>query len=232
MVYPFLSNFQPAIIAPDGVDLEQFRPVENNQLRERLKIPPTVFVAGYAGHFYPGKGLELIEKLATICPDFQFLVMGGMPEEVNRLTGQSKRVGNGNILYTGFIANADLPDYLSICDVLLLPNKERVAGFGGGNIGRWTSPMKMFEYMATGRMILASDLPVLREVLNESNAIFCDPHDIESWRQMLIYAERNKSLRKKIGMQARKDVEQYTWIRRVDRCLSPVFIKQTEMRKT
>ena len=61
----------------------------------------------------------------------------------------------------------------------MMPYGKMVAGSSGGNIAEVSSPMKMFEYMASGRVILTSDIPVLREVLNENNAVFYIPEDIE-----------------------------------------------------
>ncbi len=73
--------------------------------------------------------------------------------------------------------------------------------------------MKMFEYMAAGRAIVTSDLPVICEVLNEKNAVFCEPDEIGDWKLRLVVA-RTLARRIELGNQARRDVEGYTWVER------------------
>jgi len=122
-----------------------------------------------------------------------------------------------NVQFIGFVPNAELPLYQAACDVLLMPYQHQVAVSSGGDIAEFCSPLKMFEYMATGRMIISSDLPVLREVLNERNAAFCAPEDEVAWQAALERAVSDPSWRLGLGQQARQDVEQYSWPRRVQR---------------
>ena len=82
------------------------------------------------------------------------------------------------------------------------------------------SPMKMFEYMATGRAIASAYLPVIREVLNENNAVFCKPDDINSWKSALERLLKDENLRTQLGNQARLDVEGYTWVARAQRIMN------------
>ena len=78
--------------------------------------------------------------------------------------------GIKNVHLTGFVPNEELPLYQAACDILLMPYEEAIAGSSGGDTARFASPMKAFEYMAAGRPILSSDLPVFREVLDEAFA--------------------------------------------------------------
>jgi glycosyltransferase involved in cell wall biosynthesis len=79
--------------------------------------------------------------------------------------------------------------------------------------------MKMFEYIACGRAILSSDLPVLHEVLNEKNAIFCQPEDVESWARALQLLLDDPGLRERLGQQAAQDVISYSWKARAEKAL-------------
>ncbi|HZI25946.1 MAG TPA: glycosyltransferase, partial [Chryseolinea sp.] len=81
------------------------------------------------------------------------------------------------------------------------------------------SPMKMFEYMAAGRGIVSADLPVIREVLNERNAVFCAPNEIGGWRLEIERLLEDEARRTKLGNQARRDVEGYTWLAREEKVL-------------
>jgi glycosyltransferase involved in cell wall biosynthesis len=105
------------------------------------------------------------------------------------------------------------------CDVLMMPHERRVSASGGGDIARFTSPMKMFEYLASGRAILASDLPVFREVLNENNAVLIAPEDIDAWNGALRVLEINEDKRRTLGNRARSDAARYTWVERARRSL-------------
>jgi glycosyltransferase involved in cell wall biosynthesis len=79
--------------------------------------------------------------------------------------------------------------------------------------------MKMFEYMATGRAIASAYLPVIREVLNENNAVFCKPDDINSWKSTLERLLNDENLRTKLGRQAQQDAQGYTWVARAQRIM-------------
>ena len=89
-----------------------------------------------------------------------------------------------HILY-GFIPQSEVWKYLNALDVCLLPNQKVVHSYGadhkGQNISDYTSPLKMFDYMAHGKAIISSDLPVLREVLNESCAVFAEADKPKQW---------------------------------------------------
>ena len=95
-----------------------------------------------------------------------------------------------NVTFTGFVPNERIPLYQSAADVLLMPYQRTVATSSGGNTAEICSPMKMFEYMAAGRAILTSDLPVLHEVLDGTMAVFC-PLDnagtpqVQAWESAL-----------------------------------------------
>jgi glycosyltransferase involved in cell wall biosynthesis len=101
-----------------------------------------------------------------------------------------------------------------------MPYQQSIATSSGGDTSLVCSPMKMFEYMAAGRVILSSDLPVLREVLDESTAIFCPPEDAGAWKAALQKLLEDKSLRQRLGLQAQQAVKVYSWIERSRRVLT------------
>ena len=123
-----------------------------------------------------------------------------------------------NIRFVGFVPNAELPSYLAACDVLLMPYQRQVTILGRGNTADWCSPMKMFEYMATSRMLISSNLPVLNEVLNDgSNAILCEPDDVQQWVATIFRSQQDPQWRISLGNQALIDVKKYSWRERVRR---------------
>jgi len=84
--------------------------------------------------------------------------------------------------------------------------------------------MKLFEYLAAGRAILASDLPVLREVLNETNAQLLPPEEPEVWREALLRLKKYPERRARLGQQARQDAQRYSWTERARRALEGLEI--------
>lgn len=209
------------VIAPDGVDLERYEGLGDASVaRAALAADLSVFqdaavagrfTIGYTGNLYAGRGAELILALAQRLPAMNFLVVGGGPDEVSALRAEATRQNIHNLSLTGFVPNADVPRYQAACDVLLMPYQQRVAASSGGDISRYLSPMKVFEYLACGRVILSGDLPVLREVLNQENAILLPLDDLDAWVTALQELMSDPERRARLARQARQDAQRYTW---------------------
>ncbi len=216
------------VIAPDGVDMDRYQDLPDPMTARRLlheKLPlPERFTAGYTGHLYPGRGIDVILALAERVPDVNFLLAGGNPQEVERHRQIAQSRGLDNLFFAGFIPNRDLPTYQAACDVLLMPYQRQVAASSGGDIGAYLSPMKVFEYLASSRAILSSDLPVLQEVLTAENAVLLPPNDLSAWVNALVRLRDDPALRQRLACQAQQDVEQYTWERRVEKIFSGLSI--------
>ena len=136
-----------------------------------------------------------------------------------------KLQGLENVLTTGFVPNAELPRYQSACDILLMPYQQYVSASSGGDIARYLSPMKLFEYLACGRAIVSSDLPVLREVLNSENAVLLPPGDVDAWVTALRELQANPELRACLAEKARREATKYTWQARAKRILDGIAPK-------
>jgi glycosyltransferase involved in cell wall biosynthesis len=214
--YPYLQN-NKILVAPDGAEIGR-----GNVSRAPLRGVSSKLNVGYVGHLYEGKGIELIEKIAGDMPEVAFHIIGGDSESIRYW---KKRISVENVFFYGFIPRSDLPSYYESLDVCLLPNQERVFGSGSGtikkpvNIGSFTSPLKLFEYMAYGKAIVASDLPVLREVLHEGIAVLVDPKDFDGWK-IAIRSLASRATRENLGRAAKEEWEiEYTWVRRMDKIL-------------
>jgi glycosyltransferase involved in cell wall biosynthesis len=206
-------------IAPNGVDLIQYESLPGPaEARRQLGLPekPT---AGFTGHIYPGRGADLLFELAVRMPEVHFLWVGGKPDQLSYWRDRLAEAGASNVTMTGFVGNSQVPFYQAASEVLLMPYGRSISASSGQDIAEVINPMKMFDYMAAGRAILSADLPVLHEVLNEDNAVFCEPGDIAAWEQALHGLLADKSRRLALGRQAQKDVAGYTWIARAQRAL-------------
>ncbi len=206
-------------VAPNGVDLDRYAHLPTPpQARARLGFPEAV-TAAFTGHFYSGRGINLLFDLARSLPSFHFLWVGGTAEAVAEWQAKVNAVRCQNVRLTGFVDNSSLPLYQAAADILLMPYGKSVAASSGQDIAEVINPMKMFEYMAAGRAIITADLPVIREVLDDSRAIFCPPGDLESWTKALDDLAHDSRRRDVLGRNARREVERYTWIARAERAL-------------
>lgn len=206
-------------IAPNGVELEQYIGLpEAAAARARLGLAQNLTVV-YSGHFYAGRGVDLLVGLAASFPQVNFVWVGGRAGDVEALRRQLEKQNISNVVLTGFIPNQQLPLYQAAGDILLMPYERSIAGSSGGNSAEICSPMKMFDYLAAGRGILSSDLPVFHEVLTTQNAVFCPPEDLSAWRGALADLIEDPLRRQRLGSQARQDAEVYSWRRRAEKAL-------------
>jgi glycosyltransferase involved in cell wall biosynthesis len=176
---------------------------------------------GYTGQLYPGRGIDIIHSLAQLCPWAVFHVLGGSNTDLKYWN--EKVNGIDNLVFHGYISPAEVNRYRHAFDVLLAPYQNSVSVFGGGgNNAKWMSPLKLFEYMATGKAILCSDLPVLHEILtNEETALFCPPENAERWGIALNRLRKDKNLRQLLGQKARRTfLQKYTWTARARKVLN------------
>jgi glycosyltransferase involved in cell wall biosynthesis len=195
-------------VIPNGITVGNYADLtqENVLKRERITL-------GYIGKFSVGKGIGLIADIAVACGECDFIMCGGSREDAEKETGKKFPA---NVEFMGYIDNKDVPDIMERMDIMLLPNKaDQVCS--GEQIGAYTSPIKMFEYMASGRPLIASDIPVLREVLDETNSFLAGDGDVEGWVQTIkkIASDRENALL--VAAKAREDVEEYTWKARAER---------------
>jgi glycosyltransferase involved in cell wall biosynthesis len=221
------------IIAPDGIDLARYenlpsppqaRLAINQNMGSDLYLPVNRFTVGYTGHLYPGRGVDLLIELAVRLPNITFLLVGGEQADILHIQNIVTAKGIDNVVLTGFVNNSDLPNFQAASDVLLMPYQSRVEASSGGDISRYLSPMKMFEYLACGRAILSSDLPVLREVLTNENAVLLPPEDVDAWMQAIVLLRDNPERRDALATCAYQHARAYTWEKRVDRILDGIQV--------
>lgn len=168
-------------------------------------------VAGYFGHLYPGRGVDIIRELAKRHPDIAFMVFGGNKEQIREL---QKTVYSANFMIMGYVNPGNVLDLMSIMDILLMPYQTTVSiGDKRSNTSSYMSPMKMFEYMACGVPIIASDLPSIKEVLvNRHNCLLATPDDVNAWSRCLSCLCDDDDLAQSIGRTAHSGYkEKYNW---------------------
>jgi glycosyltransferase involved in cell wall biosynthesis len=178
--------------------------------------------AGYVGHLYAGRGVELLIEVARRMPGVRFEFVGGRRRELERWRS---RATPDNVVFHGFVPPAKLAAFYRRFDILLMPYQRSVAVRSGlSDTARWMSPMKMFEYMAAGKAIVSSDLPVLREVLEpDATALLVDPEDPAAWVQAIDRLKTDDRLRARLGEAAhRRFAAHHTWDSRARAVLADV----------
>ena len=137
----------------------------------------------------------------------QFYFVGGWPDDIVKISKASN--GLKNIHIVGFVSNDQVPTWLASADVLLLPNS------GKYKHARVTSPLKLYEYMAAKRPIIATDIPALRGVLSHrENAFLIEPDSAGQMASAVMTVCQNENLSNRIAIQAWKDVQKLTWTNR------------------
>ncbi|MCK9361103.1 glycosyltransferase family 4 protein [Patescibacteria group bacterium] len=154
-------------VAHDGFDPSAFEALPSKAIaREKLGLKPDEFLLLYSGHLYPWKGMDsLAPSFKDIPEGVRLLIVGGYPEDIERIktaAGESPRVS-----FMGQKPREEVSAWLAAADAALLPTSAKF------EIGKsYTSPLKLFEYLAAGLPVLTSDVPSSREILDESVASF------------------------------------------------------------
>jgi glycosyltransferase involved in cell wall biosynthesis len=178
--------------------------------RPSASVPPAVY---YVGQLYPWKGAGLVVDAAARVPEARFVIVGGMPNgqrgdpDVDALARQARDVGAADrVELRGYLPYHRVAEELRHASVALLPlPDEPVARY-------FTSPLKLFDYMAAGVPIVASDLPALREVLRDGeNGLLAEAGNADAFAAAIRRFLTDPALADRIGRQARADVERYSW---------------------
>ncbi len=215
-------NFPQAkiLVSPDAVDLAEFDiNISQDQARQTLNLPRNKKIIAYTGRFKTmgmDKGINDILKALKILnnPDIIFLAVGGSDEDIKFYQKKAHDLNIANqVIFLDSKTQAQLAQYQKAADVLLMPfpKNEHYAYF--------MSPLKMFEYMVAKRPIIASDLPSIREILNEQNAAFCQPNDPVTLARSISRVLSNLEISEQIAEKSYQDVQSYSWDKRVERIL-------------
>jgi len=146
--------------------------------------------------------------------NYLLYVVGGTPKDISDFKEFISTNRIPNVIVTGYVSPKLIPKYLAAADVLVLPNTSEEA------ISRlYTSPLKLFEYMAARRPIVASDLPSVREILNEENAILVRSDNPKALADGIQKVLTNEELSKKLAENAFKEVQRYSWEKRAEKIL-------------
>ena len=199
-------------VEPDGVAMELIQSGREQYInaRQSLGLSDEDKVVVYTGRAIKGKGVEVLIDAADYLKEsgVKIIIVGKVyhPEYLEKAKRKS------NVSFVGFIPPAHVSFYAAIADFFVIPTTPDLP------YAAYTSPLKMFEYMAYGKPVLASNLPVIREILqHEYNALLFEPGDAKSLAQAIIRLLSAPKLAEKLGKSACHDVQKYTWVCRAQR---------------
>ena len=148
---------------------------------------------GYFGSLYKSRGIDLILRLSQIDKENKYFVYG----DLNQFKNIKYKFCNRNLHINDYLPYKDISRNISKMDILLMPYKDKIVSAGNvGNIIKFTSPLKLFDYLASGKIILSSNLDVLKEIIRDKkNVIFVrNFKNIYSWKNEI---KKIKFLREK-----------------------------------
>jgi glycosyltransferase involved in cell wall biosynthesis len=175
----------------------------------------------YTGSLFPGKGADILLAAAARCPWARFSIAGGPADLAHTLRERAAEQGLVNVELPGPLRPVDARALQAQADILTAPFSHRVESDSGHDIARWTSPMKVFEYMASGRPMVVSDLPVLREVLRKDvDALMVPPEDLDALVGAFERLRDDAALGDRLATSALRRVRsEFTWEIRARRIL-------------
>lgn len=209
------------VIAHNGVELESYRKAQSqSECRDKLGLPRDKKIVCYSGNIYEGRGIEALIDVALQLNDIMFLVVGGLQEDVDRYREISDKKGAQNFKLIGFVPHESVPLYLLASDILVMPYSTEMTIKGGTKAGEFTSPIKLFEYMAAGRAIVATSIPSATEILEDGvNAVLVDPNSADLLGEGIEKVLKDEELASRVASRAASDIKEYTWEARARKLL-------------
>lgn len=212
------KGFTHTFSVPNGVDTDIFNAhIDSVEFRAKFGFPSDKKIVMYTGHLYAWKGIDVVIEAGKILKennDILFVLVGGTQTDIKKYKEIIEKEGLKNTMLCGHQEQSTMPYYLACADVFVLPNVPI-----SRESERYTSPIKMFEYMASKRPIIASNLPSIQEILNENNAVIVESGNADSLVKGIIKGLDNNEYTKKIVENAFNDVQEYTWKKRAQKIL-------------
>lgn len=220
-------NTDKFFVLPDSVDLRRFDiDISKKEARKEIGLPQDAKIIGYIGRFQTlgiEKGIKDIIKSIKYLSDIELITVfvGGpmnlVPEYVK--VAEEEGITKDKFIFKDRIAHHEVPLYLKAfdCCVMPFPWNEHYAYF--------MSPLKMFEYMASKRPIIATNLPSIQEILDDTMAVLVSPGDDKGLSEAIRKVLTNENFALSIASNAFQKVQKYTWLIRAEEILKAASIE-------
>ncbi len=214
------------LVAPDAVAWERFAiQTSADDARRSLGLPVAGRMVVYAGHLYPWKGSHVLARAGQFLPeDVTIYIVGGTPADVIAFRTYVQSEELAQVRVVGHVPPTQVPVWLRAADIVALPNSaQSVIG------SRYTSPLKLYEYLASGRPIVASDVPAIREVISDGETgVLVVPDDPAALAGGIGTLLSDQLRADRIGNSGREWVQSRTWDARAN--LIRTFVETLERR--
>lgn len=198
---------------PNAVNIQMFDiDISKEEAREKIGLPQDKKIVLYAGHLFDWKGVDTLLEAHRFLKDFGIYFVGGIKSDLESMREKSQKMGASNAHFLGLKPHTEIPFYYKSADVLVLPNTAKM------DVSKYeTSPVKIFEYMASKRPIIASDIPSVRNIVNEDMVWFFEADNPENLAEKVktVIVEGSSSGEK--VSKAFEEVRGHTWEKRVNR---------------
>jgi glycosyltransferase involved in cell wall biosynthesis len=193
----------PILVAHDGVNLDEFKNITFYEFKKKEE-----YNILYAGNLFEWKGVYTLVDSLEFLDNVNLYIVGGSDDVFRKFKEYcEKKSYKDKINLVGFIERKKLVNYINKADVLVLPNSKK------DKMSFYTSPLKLFEYMASRRPIIASNLPSLMEILEDKkNSILFEADNERDLAEKINYCISNDMTY--IVDNAYKDVLNFTWEKR------------------
>ncbi len=207
------ANFYRLKVLPNGVDLSKFvdLPIKSDFSDTAL----------YLGHLYNWKGIRVILDAAAEAPEIKFKIAGGPNKERDNLITEVKKRQLNNVEFIGVVKPSEVPEQLALADVLIYS-----ASANSIEAKFYTSPIKLFEYLAAGRPIVAADLPSVREIVTEREVTFYTPGNQSSLVSAIREIKTNQEVAKTKARVGLELIKKYTWQERAKKLLVEINLNK------
>lgn len=210
----FKVSADKIIHEPNAVDVGEFDiAVNKDETRRNLALPLDKKIVMYTGHLYGWKGVDTLAKAATNLPaEYLVVFVGGTEKDIKSF--KEKYGDDPHILIAGYKKHSEIPLWQKAADVLVLPNtaKENISKY-------YTSPMKLFEYAASSRPIVASRIPSIAELVDEQTVFLVEPDDAVALADGIRRVCENETMALSLVNAAYVWVGEHTWTKRAKRIL-------------
>lgn len=194
----------------NGANIDLFKPINPKNVRNELKLNQNSYYIGFIGGLVQWQGLEyLIQSAPLILNEFQntkFLIVGDgqMKEELMELVAKTNV--SDNFVFTGAVPYEEVPKYINVSDVCVAPfvraRNEKIG----------LSPLKIYEYAACEKTIVASRMPNLEFIEDQNTGILVEPENPEELAKAIIKLQKNEKLREEMGKNGREYVvKDHSW---------------------
>lgn len=208
-------NLNDVRVVPNGIDIEKFREMDSESSRlclERFNINKKFIL--YSGGVNPHKNISRLFEAYSILPEnlrlqYALVIAGKMPDDMSNINNELKKLNIlKSVYFTGYISDKELVALYSECDLFVFPSYQE--GFG----------IPPLEAMACNAVVIAANIPVMKEVIGDGINAFFDPHNIDSIMRKITFGLTNSEFRIESRNNAKKQCLLYSWDNSANKLIS------------